>query len=145
MTTPSRGHVIPTLRYRDARAAIEGLCSVFGFTRHAVYEDGGVVAHAELALGDGFIMVGSARTDAADTYGDNLVQPDEIGGKETQAAYLVVPDADAVYARAMAAGFPIVIEIKDESHGGRAFSCRDREGRFWNVGTYDPRVPAGSA
>lgn len=89
-------------------------------------------------------MVSSIRPDAADNaYRDNIVQPDEIGGRETQAAYLVVPDADAVYARAKAAGFAIVIEIKDESHGGRGFSCRDFEGRLWNVGTYDPRMPMG--
>jgi uncharacterized glyoxalase superfamily protein PhnB len=144
MPDPSTGHVIPTLRYRDARAAIEHLCAVFGFTRHAVFEDGEYIAHAELALGDGFIMVGSVRPGAGgNAYGDNIVQPDEIGGKETQAAYLIVPDADAVYERAKAAGFPIVIEIKDESHGGRGFSCRDLEGRFWNVGTYDPRAPMG--
>lgn len=142
--TQSIGHVIPTLRYRNARAAIEQLCTVFGFTRHAVYEDGDLIAHAELALGDGFIMVGSVRGEPdGSAYGESIVQPDEVGGKETQAPYLIVADADAVYARATAAGLPIVIEIKDESHGGRGFSCRDLEGRFWNVGTYDPRVPMG--
>ena len=144
--TPSVGHVIPTMRYRNARAAIEQLCSVFGFTRHAVYEDGGVVVHAELMLGDGIIMIGTVRDDAAENaYGVFIVQPDEIGGKETQAAYLVVGDADSVYARANQAGLPIVVEIKDETHGGRGFGCRDLEGRLWNVGTYDPRAPmAGS-
>lgn len=139
---PAVGHVIPTLRYRDAHAAIEQLCAVFGFTRHAVYEDQGLVAHAELALGDGMIMIGTVRDDAGvNAYGAAIVQPDEVGGKETQASYLVVADADEVYRRARAAGLPIVTEIKDEDHGGRAFSCRDLEGRFWNVGTYDPRVP----
>ncbi len=139
MTGTTIGAVIPTLRYRDAKAAIELLCTVFGFTRHAVYEEDGIVAHAELALGGGMIMIGTVRDDAAvNAYGANIVQPDEIGGKETQAAYLVVPDADAVYARAKAAEFPIIVEIKDETHGGRGFGCRDREGRLWNVGTYDP-------
>jgi len=33
-------------------------------------------------------------------FGRLIKQPDEIGGAETRSAYLVVPDADAVYARA---------------------------------------------
>ena len=43
-----------------------------------------------------------------------MKQPDEIGGAETRSAYLVVPNADEVYARAKAAGAEFVQEIKDE-------------------------------
>jgi uncharacterized glyoxalase superfamily protein PhnB len=132
---------IPTLRYRDAKAAIVYLCEVFGFQRHAVYEGkDSSVMHAELSLGNGMIMLGSA-TDTE--YGKNIVQPDEVGRKETQSPYLVVADADAVYARAKAAGFEMVVDIKDEDYGGRGFSCRDAEGHLWNVGTYDPWAPKG--
>jgi uncharacterized glyoxalase superfamily protein PhnB len=67
-----------------------------------------------------------------------MCQPDEIGGRETQSPYVVVADADAVYATAKAAGAQIVIDIKDESYGGRGFTCRDLEGRLWSFGTYDP-------
>lgn len=131
-----RSSVIPCLRYRDAPAAIEWLCRVFGFERHLVVpdEEGGI-AHAQLSLGSGMIMLGSV----ADTpFGRHMKQPDEIGGVETQSAYLVVPDADIVHARALAAGATIVIAIKDEDYGGRGFSCFDLEGHLWNVGTYDP-------
>ena len=137
----TRCTTIPTLRYRDAKAAIVYLCDVFGFQRHAVYEEkDGSVMHAELSLGNGMIMLGSA-TDTE--YGKNIVQPDEVGRKETQSPYLVVADADAVYARAKAAGFEMVVDIKDEDYGGRGFSCRDAEGHLWNVGTYDPWAPKG--
>lgn len=136
MTAQPRCTTIPTLRYRDAKAAIRALCEVFGFEKHAVHEGAsGIVMHAELSLGNGMIMLGSA-TDG--DFGRHIVQPDEIGGKESQSPYLVVVDADAVYARAKAAGFEIVIDIKDEDYGGRGFSCRDAEGHLWNVGTYDP-------
>ena len=37
-----------------------------------------------------------------------------------------------------AAGAEIAIDIKDEEHGGRAYSCRDPEGHVWNFGSYDP-------
>ena len=63
--------------------------------------------------------------------------PDEAGGC-TQSIYLVVPDADAVYAKAKAAGAKIAIDIKDEDYGGRGFTCHDTEGHLWTVGSYDP-------
>ena len=47
---------------------------------------------------------------------------DEIGGYETQSAYFVVADADAVHVRAKAEGWKIVAAIKDEDYGGRGFS-----------------------
>ena len=31
--------IIPTLRYRNAVAMIDWLCTAFGFTRHAVYAE----------------------------------------------------------------------------------------------------------
>ena len=132
----TRTTVIPGLRYRDAKMAIDWLCKVFGFARHAVYErEDGSIAHAQLSLGNGMVMLGSV---IGDEYGRNIRQPTEVGGKETQAPYLVVADADAVYARAKAEGFEIVLDIKEEDYGGRGFTCRDPEGHLWNVGTYDP-------
>ena len=70
-------------------------------------------------------------------------QPDEVGGFETECPYLVVDDADAVYARACAGGAQIVLEIHDADYGGRGFTCRDNEGHLWHVGSYDPwQAPA---
>lgn len=132
----TRATIIPTLRYRDARAAIDWLCRVFGFAPHLVVPGAdGQIAHAQLSFGNGMIMLGSAREDE---YGRLLKQPDEIGGAETQSAYVIVTDADAIYQRATAAGAEIVMAIKDEDYGGRGFSCCDLEGRLWNFGTYDP-------
>jgi len=71
-------------------------------------------------------------------FGLLLKQPDEIGGAETQTAYVVVPDADKVYTAAKAAGAKIAMEIRDEDYGGRGFSCYDLEGHLWSFGTYDP-------
>ena len=67
-----------------------------------------------------------------------MKQPDEIGGAETQSAYVIVTDADALYSRAKAGGAKIVLDIKDEDYGGRGFACRDLEGHLWSFGTYDP-------
>jgi len=133
----TRATVIPCLRYRDAPAAIEWLCTAFGFEKNAIYpNEDGSIAHAQLSFGNGMIMLGSVQNDSA--WGQLIKQPDEIGGAETQSAYVIVADADVVYAQAKAAGASIVIEIKDEDYGGRGFTCRDLEGHLWNFGTYDP-------
>jgi uncharacterized glyoxalase superfamily protein PhnB len=128
--------VIPAMRYRDAAAAIEWLCNAFDFEKHLVVpgENGGI-AHAQLAFGNGMIMLGSARDDE---FGQWVKPPREIGGIGTQSAYVIVDDADAHYARAKAAGAEIVMEVEDQDYGGRLYSCRDPEGHLWSFGTYDP-------
>jgi hypothetical protein len=46
--------LIPSLRYKDAPAAIAWLEQTFGFERHAIYDGpDGTVAHAELRFGNG--------------------------------------------------------------------------------------------
>lgn len=134
----TKATVIPCLRYRNAPAAIEWLCQNFGFEKRLVVpNEDGTIAHAQLGFGNGMIMLGSV---VESEFGRLMKQPDEIGGAETQSAYLIVSDADAIYERAKAAGAEIVMEIKDEDYGGRGFSCRDLEGRLWSIGTYDPWV-----
>ena len=128
--------IIPTLRYVDAKAAIDWLCRAFGFERHLVVEgEDGAIAHAQLTFGAGMIMLGSVR---ADEFGSLIKQPSEIGGAETATPYIIVDDADAHCARARAAGAEIVSDVEDQPHGGRFYNCRDPEGRLWNFGTYDP-------
>jgi uncharacterized glyoxalase superfamily protein PhnB len=130
--------IIPVLRYRDAPAAIDWLCQTFGFEKQLVVSnEDGTIAHAQLSFGNGMIMVGSVLNNETD-FGRLMKQPDEVGGAETQSAYIVVNDADAVYASAKAAGARIAIEIKDEDYGGRDFTCYDLEGHVWSFGTYDP-------
>jgi uncharacterized glyoxalase superfamily protein PhnB len=134
--TASRSTAIPCLRYRDAKGAIAWLCDVIGFQRHQVFEGpNNTIAHAELTLGGGMIMLGSINDTPFNKF---CRQPDEIGGYQTQSPYVVVPDADAVYNRGKNLGAIIAIEIKDESYGGRGFSMFDPEGHLWNIGTYDP-------
>lgn len=139
MTTSSSdsgAKLIPCLRYRNAPAAIEWLCRAFGFEKQLVVPNAdGTIAHAQLRLGNSMIMLGSV---LATEYGKLMKQPDEIGGAETQSAYIIVADADKIYEQVKAAGGEIVIDIKDEDYGGRGFSCRDLEGHIWNLGTYNP-------
>jgi len=132
----TRATVIPTMRYHEAPSAIEWLCEAFGFEKLLVVPgENGTIAHAQLVFGNGMIMLGSARDDP---FGKLIRPPRDVGGVGTQSPYIVVQDADRHYARAVAAGATIVMELKDEDYGGRGYSCRDPEGHIWNFGTYDP-------
>ena len=64
--------------------------------------------------------------------------PAELGGVETGSVYIVVPDADAVYARAQAAGATIVRPLQKMEYGSTEFTVNDPEGHSWSVGTYNP-------
>src|SRR5579863_1361975 len=128
--------VIPGHRYHDAPAAIEWLCRVLGFERQAVYEgENGSIAHAELTLGKGMIMLGSGKDDE---FSRSLNSPDNMEGVETCVIYVAVPDADLVHSRAVAAGARIFRPLRDTPHGHREFAVKDPEGHSWVVGTYDP-------
>jgi uncharacterized glyoxalase superfamily protein PhnB len=134
LSTPSS--VIPGMWYRDAPAAIDWLCRVFGFEKHVVVPGpDGTILHAELTLGGGMLMLGSIREGGQRRL---IAQPDEIGGVETRGLNLIVADADAVYAQAKAAGAEIVQDIEDKPYGGRGFTCLDLERRLWHVSTYNP-------
>jgi uncharacterized glyoxalase superfamily protein PhnB len=129
-------NVIPTMRYRDAPAMIDWLCRALGFTVQAVYEDGsGGIAHAQLVFGTGMIMLGSVKDHPLHEY---LVQPEEVGNRNTQTSCLIVDDCDAHYAQAVAAGAEIIDPISDKEYGGRGYGCRDPEGQVWWIGSYDP-------
>ena len=132
--------VIPTMRYNDAAAAIEWLCNAFGFNKHLVVpSEDGTVVHAQLVFGSGMVMLGSA----GDSEFDNFQKPPSaLSGSVSQSPYIVVEDADRHYARAVAAGAEIVMDIKNEDYGGRGYSCRDPEGHIWNFGSYDPWAAA---
>jgi uncharacterized glyoxalase superfamily protein PhnB len=122
--------IFPTLRYRDAKAAIAFLESAFGFERHAVHEEDGIVGHAELRLGDSMIMLGQERD-------GGFGQPAGTGS-----AYVVIADPDAHHARAVAAGAEVVYGPVDQDYGSREYAAHDSEGNLWSFGTYDPWAAA---
>ena len=128
-------NIIPTFRYRDAPAAIDFLCRVFGFERHLVVpgEDGSIV-HAQLRFGNGMIMLSSA-TESDFGRMTGLPGPGNTGG---QSPYLVTAEIDAHYARTKDAGVEILLDNADKEYGGRGYTCRDPEGYIWSFGSYDP-------
>ena len=132
----TRATIIPTLRYRDASAAIDWLCKAFGFEKHLVVPgENGEIAHAQLVFGNGMVMIGSARNDA---FGELQVPLSAPDAPVSQSPYVIVSNVDEHHARAVSAGARVVMAPEDQEYGGRLYSCRDPEGNLWNFGSYDP-------
>ncbi|MGH6916155.1 MAG: VOC family protein [Geminicoccaceae bacterium] len=138
LVEPSR--IYPGLRYRDAPAMIAWLCKAFGFAERVVYPGpDGTIAHAELALGSGMVMLSSVRDDKFGAMVGAPIGPEGAKGNG-QAIYVAIDDADGLYARAQAAGAGMLMGLTDTDYGSRDFICRDPEGYIWCFGTYWPKA-----
>jgi uncharacterized glyoxalase superfamily protein PhnB len=136
MTAPGPiGTLHPFLRYSDPRAAVAWLGRAFGFEPIAIYESpDGNIAHAELRLGDGIIMLGALKEDEL-----NLRTPRQLGAG-TQGVYVVLDDVATHCSRAMAAGAEMVRPLATTDYGSIEYCARDPEGHLWSFGTYRPVV-----
>ena len=123
----------PYLSYRDA-AALRFLEEAFGFTTTVRWDDpDGGVQHAEVAFGDGAVMMGTADHPAAPLEGSSV----------GQGIYVYVEDIDAHFERARAGGARVVYPPEDTEWGTRRYRVLDPEGYEWSFGNYRPG-PAGA-
>jgi PhnB protein len=120
------GRIAPYLLYEDGAAAIDFLIKAFGFEEVMRMEEGGVVNHAELRLGDDSIMLGDP---GADYEGPNKAD------HRTALVHVYVDDVDAHFGRAKAAGAEIVMEPTDQEYGDRRYDAKDPEGQLWSFAT----------
>jgi len=134
--------VMPTMRYRNAAAALEWLIKAFGFEKKVAYTgENGEITHAELTYGNGLVMLGSVRNDE---YGRYVGNPLDLGGKSTQCIYVIVSDVKWHYTNAVASGARIAVPLKEEPYGSM-YCCMDLEGHLWSFGDYDPWAPQTAA
>ena len=116
--------VFPCITFRDANASIDWLERALGAERVEVHENGdGLVAHAEIRIGESVVMAGDERAGSRATAAGVSV------------VYVVVPDADAAYERAKAAGAEAT-EPVDQDYGSRDLTVTDPDGNRWSLGTY---------
>jgi uncharacterized glyoxalase superfamily protein PhnB len=123
-------NIFPTFKYKDAPAVLDWLVKAFGFKKLMECPGpGGTIVHAEMCLGPGVIMLGSAQDEPGDPFAN-----------KKQGIYVYVKDIDAHYARAKAANAEIVRELHDTSYESREYHVRDLEGNLWSFGTYCPKT-----
>jgi uncharacterized glyoxalase superfamily protein PhnB len=115
--------VTPYLTVPGLAKTIEFLKQAFGAEVKEIMEAGGAIRHAEVKIGDSPIMMGEP-----DPKGPYAPRPCNL--------YLYVPDVDAVYARAIAAGGKSLREPKDEFYGDRGAGVEDPSGNYWWIGTH---------
>ena len=128
---------IPTISYKDPAAAIAWLRDAFGFQDHLIVPgDDNKIIHAELRLGEVIVMISAVHSGSP--YSKLIMHPEDSGGFETNGFYIVVDAPDVVYESAKKAGAKIAIDLKDETYGGRGFTCFDPEGHLWTFDSYDP-------
>ena len=129
MSEIARPTLSSALSYQEPKAALEWLEAAFGFEPTLVIlAPDGSLAHSEMRLGDGLIMVGSewnARTKS----------PKSLGGMNTQSVHVqLTSDLDAHCERARKAGAQVEQEPADQFYGDRTYRAFDLEGHLWTFG-----------
>ena len=123
---PPRPAFIPSLAYKDNRAALKWLQNAFGFEPSEVLTDAqGNIAHAEMTHGDGVVMIGGE-------WADRTRSPASLGGKNTQRVHVRIQRGIEEHcARARQAGAKILMEPTDQFYGDRSYIAADLEGHYW--------------
>jgi uncharacterized glyoxalase superfamily protein PhnB len=110
--------VVPVLVYADVREAVEWLGAAFGFEERVRIGD----AHrAQLAVGDGAVIVADVRHDRVAPRGDTV----------TGYVMVRVDDVAAHYQRSVAHGARVLMEPTDFEYGERQYSAADLAGHHW--------------
>jgi PhnB protein len=116
----------PMLSVRNSARAVEFYKSAFGATEVYRVEDpsGSVVSRLSI-LGAEFWL-----SDESPAHGN--FSPESLGGA-TARMVLTVPDPDAAFARAVAAGAQAVVAV-DDAYGWRLGRVADPFGHHWEIG-----------
>jgi PhnB protein len=119
----------PYLCCRDAARAIDFYRQALGAVETMrMAEPDGRIGHAELRIGDDPIFL-------SDEYPDYGVQSPTSYGGTPVTLHLNVADADAVVARAAAAGATVERPVQDQFYGDRSGTLRDPFGHRWMIST----------
>lgn len=127
--------VTPYLHVPSAAEAIAFYAKAFGATElFRLSMPGGGVAHAEVRIGDSCVMM----ADENPEWGNK--SPRTLGG--TSGGYMIyVPDVDAAFDRAVAAGATVVTPVADQFYGDRSGSVLDPFGHKWTLATHVEDIP----
>jgi PhnB protein len=123
----------PGLTCKDAAKAIEVYKKAFGATeRSRMAGPDGRIMHAELQIGDSMLFL-------ADEFPGMSAAPVQ-GAAPSQSVYLYVPDVDATYDKALAAGCQGAMPVSDMFWGDRFGKVIDPFGHHWNLATHTEDV-----
>jgi uncharacterized glyoxalase superfamily protein PhnB len=127
--------VVPMIAYEDGNAAMDWLIEAFGFVEadRRISPDG-VLAHGELEVGDGIIMLATPTPDyqGPKHHRENC----EVARKWSRVPYIIdgvlvqVDDVEAHCDRGRAAG-AVILSEPETTDDGRRYRAEDLEGHRW--------------
>ncbi|MDE3136536.1 MAG: VOC family protein [Acidobacteriota bacterium] len=114
--------ITPYIAVREAHELVDFVKSAFGAEGQVfgTGSQGGI--HAEVKIGDSMLMIGGGEA--------------WKGTPMPTALHYYVPDADAVYRRALEAGATSLLEPVDQFYGDREAAVRDLAGNHWYIATH---------
>jgi len=123
--------VTAALTVRNGAEAIEFYKKAFGAEEimRVPGPDGKSLMHAEIQVGNSRIMLG----DESPAMG--CLAPVTLGGPGGS-LYVYVPDADAAFKRAVAAGAKALMPVTDMFYGDRFGQVEDPSGHRWGLATH---------
>jgi len=118
--------VTPFLSVEGAAEALEFYKKAFGAEERGRMPDPqGKIMHSEIKIGDSIVMVS-----------------DPMMNQPTKSSLnLYVPDADAAWARATAAGCQVVMPLANQFWGDRYGILSDKWGNRWSIAQHIEDVP----
>jgi PhnB protein len=121
--------VTPYLIVEDANRAIEFYTQAFGAEEKFRLPMGERIGHAEIKIGDSFVML-------ADEFPEmNHLGPSSRGGP-TSSIVLYVEDVDSSFRRALNAGAKEQRPVQDQFWGDRMGTLTDPFGHQWSLATH---------
>lgn len=125
--------VTPYLIVDDADAAIRWYGQALGATEVFRLPMGEKIGHAEVKIGDSHVMLSDEWPDMG------LVGPKARGGS-TSSFMIYLPDVDAAFDRAVAAGATVERRPEDQFWGDRSGTIHDPFGHRWTLATHVEEV-----
>ena len=122
--------VIPSLAIDGAAEAIDFYKRAFGASeRSRMPGPDGMIAHAEIEIGDSVVMLSDPFPQASTR------PPTELGGTSV-GLFVYVEDVDATFQKATGAGAETLMEPDDMFWGDRFGTLRDPFGHTWSFATH---------
>lgn len=122
--------VTPCLIVKGAAAAIEFYTEVFQATERMRFPGpDGLIAHAELQIGDSVVML-------EDESPDQGTKAPPAGGTGSSLLYLYAADVDEVIDHAVKRGATLVRPAQDQFYGDRDGSIVDPFGHAWTIASH---------
>ncbi len=127
--------VTPALTVERCSEAIEFYKRAFGATeRYVMPGPDGMVAHAELQIGDSVVMLSDPFPQASTR------APTDLGGT-TFSVFLYVEDVDKIFNQAVEAGATVAMPLENQFWGDRFGTVIDPYGHAWGMATHVEDVP----